>query len=35
MKFTDKWIELEKIILSKVIQNQIKKYAMHSLLSEY
>ena len=32
MKFTGKWAELEKIILSQVFQTQKDKYGMYSLI---
>jgi hypothetical protein len=35
MKFLGKWMELENIILSEVIQTQKKIHAMHSLISGY
>jgi hypothetical protein len=35
MKFADKWMELENIILSEVIQSQRNKYGMYSLISGY
>ena len=35
MKFADKWIELEKIILSEVTQTQKEKHGMYSLISGY
>ena len=35
MKFLDKWMHLEGIILSEVIQSQKNTYAMHSLISGY
>ena len=33
MKFLDKWIELENIILSEVTQTQKMNHGMHSLIS--
>jgi hypothetical protein len=35
MKFLDKWIELENIILSEVTQSQKYTHGMHSLISIY
>ena len=35
MKFLDKWMYLEDIILSEVTQSQKKSLDMHSLLSGY
>ena len=35
MKFLGKWIELENIILSEVIQSQKNTHSMHSLISGY
>jgi hypothetical protein len=35
MKFLDKWMYLEVIILSEVTQSQRKSLDMHSLISEY
>ena len=35
MKFLDKWMELENIILSKVTQSQKNTHVMHSLISRY
>ena len=35
MKFLGKWIYLEDIILSEVIQSQKKSLDMHSLISGY
>jgi hypothetical protein len=35
MKFLDKWIELENIILCEVIQSQKNIDGMHSLISGY
>jgi hypothetical protein len=35
MKFLDKWMDLEGVILSKVTQSQKNKHDMHSLISEY
>ena len=35
MKFADKWMELEKLILSKVTQTQKDKHAMSSFISRY
>jgi hypothetical protein len=35
MKFLGKWIDLEDIILSDVIQSQKNSLDMHSLISEY
>jgi hypothetical protein len=34
-KFLGKWMELENIILSKVIQSQENTHGMHSLISGY
>ena len=33
MKFLDKWMDLEDIILSEVTQSQKKTHSMHSLIS--
>jgi hypothetical protein len=33
MKFTGKWMELEKIILSEVTQSQKNIHGMYSLIS--
>ena len=33
MKFLDKWVELENIILSEVTQSQKDTHGMHSLIS--
>ena len=33
MKFLDKWMELENIILSEVTQSQKNTHGMHSLIS--
>ena len=33
MKFLDKWIELENIILSEITQSQKNTHYMHSLIS--
>lgn len=33
MNFTSKWMELEKIILSKAIYTQMDIYGMYSLVS--
>jgi len=35
MKFLDKWMELESIILSEVNQSQKNTHNMHSLISGY
>ena len=35
MKFLDKWMELENIILSEVTQSQKINHSMHSLISGY
>jgi hypothetical protein len=35
MKFFDKWMYLEDIILSEVTQSQKKSLDMHSLISGY
>jgi len=35
MKFIGKWMELENIILSEVIQSQKNTHGMHSLISGY
>jgi hypothetical protein len=35
MKFLDKWMDLEDIILSKVTQSLKNIYDMHSLISGY
>jgi hypothetical protein len=35
MKFLDKWMELENIILSEVTQSQENAHGMHSLISGY
>ena len=35
MKFLDKWMELENIILSEVAQSQKINHGMHSLISGY
>jgi hypothetical protein len=35
MKFLDKWMYLEDIILSEVNQSQNNTYDMHSLISGY
>ena len=35
MKFLDKWMELENIILSEVKQSQKINHGMHSLISGY
>jgi hypothetical protein len=35
MKFLDKWIDLENIILSEVTQSQKNTHGMHSLISGY
>ena len=35
MKFLDKWMDLEAIILSEVTQSQKNTHDMHSLISEY
>jgi hypothetical protein len=35
MKFTGKWMDLENIILSEVIQSQKNTHGMYSLLSGF
>ena len=35
MKFLDKWMELENIILSEITQSQKINHGMHSLISGY
>ena len=35
MKFLGKWMELENIILSEVIQSQKNTHVMYSLISGY
>jgi hypothetical protein len=35
MKFLDKWMVLEDIILSEVTQSQKNTHSMHSLISGY
>ena len=35
MKFLDKWMYLEDIILNEVTQSQENSLDMHSLISEY
>ena len=35
MKFLDKWMELENIILSEITQSQKSTHGMHSLISGY
>ena len=35
MKFLGKWIELENIILSEVIQSQKNTHGIHSLITGY
>ena len=35
MKFLDKWMNLEYIILSEVTQSQKNTHDMHSLISGY
>jgi hypothetical protein len=35
MKFSGKWMELENIILSVVVQSQKNTHAMYSLISVY
>ena len=35
MKFLDKWMDLEDIILSEITQSQKNTHDMHSLISEY
>ena len=35
MKFLGKWMDLEDIILSEVIQSQKNTHDMHSLISKY
>ena len=35
MKFLDKWVDLEGIILSEVTQSQKNSHDMHSLISGY
>ena len=34
MKFLDKWLELENLILSEVTQSQKNTHGMHSLISD-
>jgi hypothetical protein len=35
MKFIDKWMGMEDIILSEVAQSQMNSHDMHSLISGY
>jgi hypothetical protein len=35
MKFLDKWMDLEDIILSEVTQSKKNRHDMHSLISGY
>ena len=35
LRFSDKWMDLENIILSEVIQTQKDKTHMHSLISGF
>jgi hypothetical protein len=35
MKFSDKWIEILKIILSNITKTQKDKHGMYSLISGY
>ena len=35
MKFADKWMDLEKVILSEVIHTQKDKYGIYSFISGY
>ena len=35
MKFLDKWMDLEDIILSEVTQSQKKTHSVHSMISGY
>ena len=35
MKFLGKWVELENVILSEVMQSQRDTHGMHSLIREY
>jgi hypothetical protein len=35
MKFLDKWMDLEDIILSEITQSQKNTHDMHSLISGY
>ena len=35
MKFTDKWIEIENITLSKATQSQKNTHVMYSLINGY
>ena len=35
MKFLDKWVELENIILSEITQSQNMNHGMHSLINGY
>ena len=35
LKFEGKWMELENIILSEVIQTQKDNYYIHSLISDF
>jgi hypothetical protein len=35
MKFLDKWMDMEGIILSEVTQSQKSSHDMHSLISGY
>jgi hypothetical protein len=35
MNFLGKWVELENIILSELLQSQKNTHGIHSLVSEY
>jgi hypothetical protein len=35
IKFIDKWMDLEDVILSEITQSQKNTHAMHSLVSGY
>jgi hypothetical protein len=35
MKFLDKWMDLDDIILSEVTQSEKKTHDMHSVISRY
>ena len=35
IKFLDKWMELESIILSEITRSQKNTHGMHSLISRY
>jgi hypothetical protein len=35
MKFVDKWMDLENVILSEITQSQKSTHDMHSLISGY